>query len=64
MTGARTGCALEEPWLFLKDGQLLKGSQSLLRYPQAALNTETSGPACALLAPVPQAVPLEEEVAW
>lgn len=45
VTGTRTGCALEEPSLFLKDGQFLKGSKVHLELPAAGSVTETSGPA-------------------
>lgn len=45
VTGTRTGCALEEPSLFLKDGKFLKGSNAHLELPAAGSATETSGPA-------------------
>lgn len=45
VTGTRTGCSLEEPSLFLKDGQFLKGSNAHLELPAAGSVTETSGPA-------------------
>lgn len=58
VTGTRTRCDLEEPSVFVKDGQFLKGSNVHLELPAAGSVT------WALLAPVPGLALLEEEVAW